>query len=282
MRKLLTCARCTHLHALQSRQEKFSLTRCLPEPCCWMMGTGVLVPYDTIRGAWGDRALHPSPGERPPSHVLQLRTGPGGGGGAYWGQSSPCRRQCCGRVPECQVTLAEHKGAMCPAPQCWFLKGNDEWCLETTAQPGREKRFSMNTHENGAWIVPATAAAECRGEERVILAAGPQKGAEKPLLGGGHCWWDPKCSLPKAPEIARRSRRGFAPKPSRCPACKCNCLRKKKPTDNFWHGGTASSCPGMGRQWETLGDTEVALGGTGGHCGGTEGHWVGNGDSGGR
>lgn len=81
MRKLLTCARCTHLHALQSRQEKFSLTRCLPEPCCWMMGTGVLVPYDTIRGAWGDRALHPSPGERPPSHVLQLRTGPGGRGG---------------------------------------------------------------------------------------------------------------------------------------------------------------------------------------------------------
>lgn len=207
---------------------------------------------------------------------------PGGGGGAYWGQSSPCRRQCCGRVPECQVTLAEHKGAMCPAPQCWFLKGNDEWCLETTAQPGREKRFSMNTHENGSWIVPATAAAECRGEERVILAAGPQKGAEKPLLGGGHCWWDPKCLLPKAPEIARRSMQGFAPKPSRCPTCKCNCLRKKKPTDNFWHGGTASSCPGMGRQWETLGDTEVALGGTGGHCGGTEGHWVGNGDSGGR
>lgn len=89
MRKLLTCARCTHLHALQSRQEKFSLTRCLPEPCCWMMGTGVLVPYDTIRGAWGDRALHPSPGEQPPSHVLQLRTGPGGEGGRTGGRARP-------------------------------------------------------------------------------------------------------------------------------------------------------------------------------------------------
>lgn len=135
-------------------------------------------------------------GRVPPSHVLQFRAGLGG---LCWGQSSPCRRHCCGWVPECQVTLPEHKGAMCPTPRRWFLKGNDEWFLETTAQSGRERRFSVNTHENGTWIIPATAAAECRGGgEGDPGCRTPKRGRKAPAWG-----WTllvgPKVLIPHSP-----------------------------------------------------------------------------------
>lgn len=125
----------------------------------------------------------------------------------------------------------------------------------------------MNTHENGTWIIPATAAAECRGEERVILAAGPQKGAEKPL----HWEWDPKCSSPKVPEVERRSTRGVCTKTQQMSCLQMQLFKKKRSQQTIFgteeqlhsaQGDTGGYQGGIGWNWGTLGWKYGDTGGT--------------------